>query len=95
MRRDDHNCYYFIHNKIFGWVNEGLLEFDGKRSFEDYTDLDTFILKSFGYLAEDSILRNCSRLDQAIFNGILNVEWLFGEHGLALYKALLIRRGMK
>lgn len=89
--------YPEVHHIIFNWIEEGQLKFEGKRAYNSFTDLDDFILKSFGF---EIAVRGCAditsnRFDLDIREGKFNVDWLFGPHGLALYKALLIRRGMK
>ncbi len=88
------NDYSNIHDRIFKWVDSGLLWFDGEKSYDCFTDLDDFILKSFGYKGATPYSL-CIKLDLAIFRKELDIDWLFGPHGLTLYKALLIRKGMR
>lgn len=88
--------YPEVHQLIFNWVEDGLLKFEGNRSYNSFTDLDDFILKSFGYkCTKYDAYKVSNDLDLAVREGKFNVNWLFGPHGLALYKALLIRRGMR
>jgi len=85
------------HEKVYYWVDQGLLKFNGKKSQKEYTELDAFILRSFGFDSNnsfESIFSQTSEFDMASMKGELATEWLFGEHGLTLYKALLIRKGM-
>jgi hypothetical protein len=89
--------YGTVHERIFHWVDKDLLKFEGKRSFTEYTDLDEFILKSFGFRRKGSFSHAANRttyFDAAIRDGELKIDWLFGPHGLTLYKALLIKRGL-
>jgi hypothetical protein len=89
--------YYTVHNLIYRWVEQGLLEFDGEKSHENYTDLDAFIFKSFGYTKPryKSISTLTSSFNNDLIDEVMDLDWLTGPHGLVLYKALLIRRDMK
>jgi hypothetical protein len=88
--------YPEVHQLIFNWIEDGLLKFEGNRSYSAFTDLDHFILKSLGYkCTKHDTYKVINDLDLAVRDGKINVDWLFGPHGLALYKALLIRRGMR
>lgn len=90
--------YQELHDTIFDWIDEGLFEFAGERSTNKFTELDEYILAVFGYQCSShyggkSYTITARALNSAIDNGTLNIDWLRGPYGLALWKALLIKRG--
>ena len=38
-----------VHERIYNWVDKGFLKFPGNKSRNEYTELNSFILKSFDF----------------------------------------------
>ena len=92
--------YGAIHTKIARWIEEGKLlpEYKDSINYNSYTQLDFFIFRLLGYNKTDpegrlyiSANAIAKQIENDIYAGRRNFDWLFGPHGLALFKALLIR----
>lgn len=86
--------YTDVHNLLYGWIDAGTFVFDGEASQEEYTDLDRFILRLFGYTPSEGAImwqRAAATFNEDVRQGKLDVSWLFGEHGWTLFKAKMAR----
>lgn len=87
--------YADVHYRIYNWVCDGHFQFEGTHSRTAYGDLDRFILNLFGYgpqLQLQETLIEAARLFNAdVSTGGLDIDWLFTEHGLTLFKAKIAK----
>lgn len=84
--------YEDIYEQLSCWIQDGSLPFEGERSEHISDDLDKFILKLFG------ITWRCNEDVSALIDALtaprprqVDIDWLFGEHGLTLLKAKIAR----
>jgi len=89
--------YGIIYQLVTNWILKGkilphLKDFISDR---DYNELDKTILKALApELERTSVESTVDRFNRAVRNGDLQLEWMGGPHGLTLFKAALIKRGL-
>jgi len=83
--------YTIVEDQFRRWIKDGLLPEMVFHNHE-FTDLDYFILDSFGYTPEDRSTDSVQRKVNDFTHEMTGkLDWLFTEHGFSLFRAYQAR----